>query len=145
MGADEVDPFEAAMRYWQQQEEAARRQRNLFIAAAHEREMKELANHQAVYGQWHQGTCKGCGLDDLEVIGLPGSEYCRYCEELRVLKPNAPAAMPPPAQLVPPVHGGRMLISLICAVAGLLLTFSDAPMLLCISLFAISFVMGKTA
>jgi hypothetical protein len=49
------------------------------------RAARELASRMAVRGMWHEGTCVGCGLSDLPVIGLPGSEHCRYCEELRAL------------------------------------------------------------
>jgi hypothetical protein len=134
--------YTRAMEYWEQQ----RRIRNRAIADAHKRELAEHRNHQAVMGEWHEGTCAGCGMENQQVIGLPGSEYCRWCEELRVLKP-APPAVPAPAQLAPsrPVRPRLLLASLLLAVTGVLLTFADAPLLLCATLLTASFVLGKMA
>ena len=76
--------FARSMEYWEQQRRAMFRQ---------------IADAQAVRGEWHEGTCSGCGLEDEPVIGLPGSELCEYCEELRQLVPvdQEPAVTTPAA------------------------------------------------
>lgn len=95
--------FAKAMSYWEQQRRAMFRQ---------------IADAQAVRGQWHEGTCSGCGMDDLPVIGLPGSEYCKWCEELRTLvpvehEPAVPAAPDRERQY-------RLVMGLACTLAAFL-------------------------
>lgn len=96
------------------------RARNLAIAEAHERELAEHSGHQAVMGEWHDGRCAGCGLET-QVIGLPGAEFCTYCEELRTLTG-------PPENMLPPVRAlpgkGRVLLGLSCIAASMILTFT---------------------
>lgn len=119
------------------------RQRNRAIADAHQRELAEHAGHQAVMGQWHQGTCKECGWQD-EVIGVPGSEYCRYCEELRTLKPPQPA-VPAPAEPVPYPRNRLILSSLLLAVLSLVLIFTGAPALISATLLTLAFLLARKA
>ena len=69
--------------------EAERRKRNRDIAEAHAKELAEHRGHQAVMGEWHDGTCTGCGTETT-LIGVPGSDLCEYCEELRILTPPQP-------------------------------------------------------
>ena len=117
--------------------------RNRAIADAHAQELLEHHGHQAVMGQWHNGTCKTCGLEDL-VIGVPGSEYCRYCEELRTLTPppemEAQLRPPPPARKT--IHPVRLLIGMVALFTGLSLAASaifqvPAGMLLILGLLTI--------
>lgn len=83
---------------------------------------RHIASHQAIMGEWHPGTCKGCGLDDQPVIGVPGAEYCRFCEELRVMTlfppPLPPADEDPPAPGRP--HPERVIAGMACEIACVL-------------------------
>jgi hypothetical protein len=122
--------------------EAEQRKRNRRIAEAHQKELAEHRGHQAVTGQWHEGTCKGCGMENQQVIGVPGSEYCTYCEDLRVMAPTPVPELNPAAR----EPRTRMLAaSVLLAVVGILLTFSGAPALLCAAILATAFLTGKAA
>ena len=131
--------------------EAQRRARNRAIADAHARELAEHRGHQAVMGEWHDGTCSGCGMDDLPVIGLPGSELCRWCEELRQLVP-VPEAQEPikpapsrdrPASLSR-AETKRLTCAFACAVIGLALGLTDVWFVIPLTLLIASFVLSKT-
>lgn len=132
----EPSPDAGAEAYW--------RARNKAIAEAHQREMAEHRGHQAVMGEWHEGTCVSCGMDDLPVIGLPGSEYCRNCEELRVLNPPKPVVTSVDTP-VRPVRPRLLGASVLLAIAGFLLTFADGPQLVCGLLFTASFLLARAA
>lgn len=121
--------------------EAELRKRNRKIAEAHQKELAEHRGHQAVMGEWHEGTCKGCGMDDLPVIGVPGSEYCRNCEDLRTLFPKPPE-LPP---VIRPPRTRMLASSVALAMIAMLLLFANAPAPLCAGLLALAFVMGKAA
>lgn len=107
---------------------------------------RQIADYQAVMGQWHDGTCTGCGTQG-GVIGLPGSELCRYCEELRTLmtveSKLEPATMP--AAPVRTVNSRRLTASVLCAIAGMLLGFTDIWIGIPVALMLTSFVLSKTA
>lgn len=118
--------------YWEQQRRAVFRQ---------------IADAQAVRGEWHEGTCTGCGMDDLPVIGLPGSEFCRYCEELRQNTPveNKLEPATTPAAPARTVNSRRLTASVLCAIAGMLLGFTDIWIGIPVALMLTSFVLSKTA
>lgn len=120
------------------------RLRNRRIADAHKQELAEHRGHQAVMGQWHEGTCKGCGLDDLPVIGVPGSEHCRYCEELRVMGTQAVVlpSTPPQVSRRKQASGLSALAAWACLWAGLLLGV-DWLYLLCVLFFSVGVVLGR--
>lgn len=119
------------------------RQRNRAIADAHQRELQEHRGHQAVMGQWHDGTCTGCGTED-SLIGVPGSDLCRYCEELRILTPPQPAA-PAPAEPVPYPRIRLLLSSLLLTVLSLVLIFTGAPALISATLLTLAFLLARKA
>lgn len=80
---------------------------------------RQIANRMAVRGMWHEGTCKGCGLADLPVIGVPGSEYCRYCEELRTLVPVPDLLAGPQRVRAGRAVAGLVLVMVSCIIASL--------------------------
>jgi hypothetical protein len=119
VGEEEVGPEEARLR-------------------AHNR---ELANRMAVRGMWHEGSCAGCGAED-QVIGLPGSEYCRYCEELRVRRPAVPSPPQPPS---PSVSSTRLSASVLIGLAGFLISITGGPELVCALLLMASVLLARSA
>jgi hypothetical protein len=134
--ADTIKPgmIEASPRFPTVHEENLRKRR------------REIADARSVRGEWHEGTCSGCGLADLPVIGLPGSEFCQYCEELRVLKPpDFPVTTAPAAPVRVPMHPNRLTASLVLAVIGIVLVFSDVWWAIPAVLLATSYLLAKTA
>jgi hypothetical protein len=109
---------------------------------------RELANRMAVRGMWHEGSCASCGTE-CQVIGLPGSEYCMYCEELRVLAGAAGGAVqePAPPQLPSPssVSSGRLSVSVLLGLAGFLLAVTGGPELVCAALLMASVLLALPA
>lgn len=105
---------------------------------------RELANRMAVRGMWHEGTCVSCGLDD-QVTGLPGSEYCRYCEEMRVLIAAAAETVlehSPPQLPSPGVSSRRLTASFLLGLAGFLLVIADGPQLAGVILLTASLLLS---